>query len=327
MYLAWVPYVLSVSDWRPTAAFDLGVAAWSRWAVGFVLALWPYFSDFILASTFWVLVAPLTLFVLAMLLSNRAEAATVARAAAVWPRARPVALRRLARKCAEEAAAFPAAFAEALGRALLPGGMIHAALERVTDEVASYPAAVAGELRTAARRVARGAGAFTKADFAAGLGDAANELLAFPELLLEALAPGLRDLAPIGEVFVGAAPRAKGEVPDLAAFARMGEPTATPPRSFEAGVGGGDAGTFGASGGHRGGASFLASLASYAGSYGEGGSGAEGRRFRGAPLARVAEEEGEEEGRRGGPAEKGTRGRGDARGLGSVRAAPRPQRV
>ena len=299
MYLAWVPYVLSVSDWRPTAAFDLGVAAWSRWAVGFVLALWPYFSDFILASTFWVLVAPLTLFVLAMLLSNRAEAATVARAAAaaVAKRARPVALRRLARKCAEEAAAFPAAFAEALGRALLPGGMIHAALERVTDEVASYPAAVAGELRTAARRVARGAGAFTKADFAAGLGDAANELLAFPELLLEALAPGLRDLAPIGEVFVGAAPRAKGEVPDLAAFARMGEPTATPPRSFEAGVGGGDAGTFGASGGHRGGASFLASLASYAGSYGEGGGGAEGRRFRGAPLARVVEEEeGEGEG-------------------------------
>jgi hypothetical protein len=256
MYLAWVPYVLSVSDWRPTAAFDLGVAAWSRWAVGFVLALWPYFSDFILTSTFVVLVAPLTLFVLAVLLSNRAEAATVARAAAaaVATRARPVALRRVARRCAEEAAAFPAAFAEALGRALLPGGMIHAALERVTDEVASYPAAVAGELRTAARRVARGAGAFSfsEADFAAGLGDAANELLAFPELLLEALAPGLRDLAPIGEVFVGAAaPRAKGEVPDLAAFARVGEPTATPPRSFEAGGGGGDAGTFGASGGHR----------------------------------------------------------------------------
>ena len=121
MYLAWVPYVLSVSDWRPTAAFDLGVAAWSRWAVGFVLALFPYFSDFILASTFWVLVAPLTLFVLAMLLSNRAEAATGRAAAAAVAGRPPRRARRLARKCAE-GRGLPAAFARHSGARCSPAG-------------------------------------------------------------------------------------------------------------------------------------------------------------------------------------------------------------
>ena len=66
LYLAWVPFILlSAGGWMhlPTALLGgeglTGVVTWFRWAIPFVFNLWPYFSDFILSSTFWVLGVPM----------------------------------------------------------------------------------------------------------------------------------------------------------------------------------------------------------------------------------------------------------------------------
>lgn len=66
LYLAWIPFILaSQGGWlnMPTALFGgeglLGIFGWFRWAIPFVFNLWPYFSDFIVSSTFWVLGVPM----------------------------------------------------------------------------------------------------------------------------------------------------------------------------------------------------------------------------------------------------------------------------
>lgn len=65
LYFAWVPFiVLSKEGW--VSMFGLfggagvwGILGWFRWAIPFVANLWPYFSDFITRSTFWVLGVPM----------------------------------------------------------------------------------------------------------------------------------------------------------------------------------------------------------------------------------------------------------------------------
>ena len=54
----------------------LGIISWFRWAIPFVFNLWPYFSDFIVSSTFWVLGVPmLTVVTVRIRSSGRSPAA------------------------------------------------------------------------------------------------------------------------------------------------------------------------------------------------------------------------------------------------------------
>ena len=228
-YLAWVPYILSLGSVPVEGPFAHGLAGvpeWCRWALSYVVNLWPYFSSFIVTATFWVLVAPVSAVVGALLFANRAELAALARAVArraekARRRAKPGWARRRLRRVAAEAAAFPSTLAESLGQALVPGGWIHQAVTVVTEDVVSYPAKVAAAAAEAAKHVAL---RLAESDVLGVARDVFWELAEFPAILAAATAPYARELAPtlgtLAELFVGQAPLKGHEVPDLKAFAR-----------------------------------------------------------------------------------------------------------
>ena len=227
-YLAWVPYIVSlgVVPEGPFARGLAGVPEWCRWALSYVVNLWPYFSSFIVTATFWVLVAPVSVVVGALLFANRAELAALARAVArraekARRQTKPGWARRRLRRAAAEAAAFPSTLAESLGQALVPGGWIHQAVTVVTEDVVSYPAKVAAAAAEAAKHVAR---RLAESDVLGVARDVFWELAEFPAILAAATAPYARELAPtlgtLAELFVGQAPLKGHEVPDLKAFAR-----------------------------------------------------------------------------------------------------------
>jgi hypothetical protein len=228
-YLAWVPYILSLGSVPVEGPFAHGLAGvpeWCRWALSYVVNLWPYFSSFIVTATFWVLVAPVSAVVGALLFANRAELAALARAVArraekARRRTKPGWARRRLRRAAAEAAAFPSTLAESLGQALVPGGWIHQAVTVVTEDVVSYPAKVAAAAAEAAKHVAL---RLAESDVLGVARDVFWELAEFPAILAAATAPYARELAPtlgtLAELFVGQAPLKGHEVPDLKAFAR-----------------------------------------------------------------------------------------------------------
>jgi hypothetical protein len=224
LYFSWVPFLL-YQGWVPAGPFGdgvFGVVGWFAWAFSFLWHLFPYFSDFLLASTFWVLVAPTTALLAAMLYANRVELRTlVAALARRLARVRPATIRRASRRAARELVAFPAALAESLGRALLPGGRIHDAISVATEEIVSYPNAVASAAVASARDIAA---RLARLDAAGMAADAIREVRDFPALVVAAAKPHVDDLAPLGtvlaELFIGPAPLKGHGVPDLAAFVR-----------------------------------------------------------------------------------------------------------
>ena len=224
LYFSWVPFLL-FQGWVPASPFGdgvFGVVGWFAWAFSFLWHLFPYFSDFLLASTFWVLVAPTAALLAAMLYANRVELrALVAALARRLARVRPATIRRASRRAARELVAFPAALAESLGRALLPGGRIHDAISVATEEIVSYPNAVASAAVASARDIAA---RLARLDAAGMAADAIREVRDFPALVVAAAKPHVEDLAPLGtvlaELFIGPAPLKGHGVPDLAAFVR-----------------------------------------------------------------------------------------------------------
>jgi hypothetical protein len=227
-YLAWVPYIVSlgVVPEGPFAHGLKGVPEWTRWAVSYAVNLWPYFSNFIVTATFWVLVVPVSAVVGALLFANRQEIAALARELTrrvdkARRRAKPGWAKRRFARAAAEAAAFPSTLAETLGQALVPGGWIHNAVVVVTEELVTYPLKVVTGMAEATRRVANRLAA---SDFFGVARDVAWELAEFPAILAAATAPYVNELAPtlgtLAELFVGQAPLKGHEVPDLKAFAR-----------------------------------------------------------------------------------------------------------
>ena len=256
-YLAWVPYIVSlgVVPEGPFAHGLAGVPEWTRWAASYAVNLWPYFSNFIVTATFWVLVVPVSAVVGALLFANRAEIAALARALArrvdeARRRAKPGWAKRRFARAAAEAAAFPSTLAESLGQALVPGGWIHNAVVVVTEELVSYPLKVAAGLAEATRRVAARLAA---SDFFGVARDVAWELAEFPAILAAATAPYARELAPtlgtLAELFVGQAPLKGHEVPDLKAFAREDRRDARGEKRFRADADDADDAGFGIPGG------------------------------------------------------------------------------
>ena len=227
-YLAWVPYIVSlgVVPEGPFAHGLKGVPEWTRWAVSYAVNLWPYFSNFIVTATFWVLVVPVSAVVGVTLFANRREIAALARELTrrvdkARRRAKPGWAKRRFARAAAEAAAFPSTLAETLGQALVPGGWIHNAVVVVTEELVTYPLKVVTGMAEATRRVAKRLAA---SDFFGVARDVAWELAEFPAILAAATAPYVNELAPtlgtLAELFVGQAPLKGHEVPDLKAFAR-----------------------------------------------------------------------------------------------------------
>ena len=221
LYFSWVPFLL-YQGWVPAGPFGDGVFGWFAWLFSFLRHLFPYFSDFILASTFWVLVAPTAALVAASLYANRVELRfLVAVFARRLARVRPATIRRASRRAARELVAFPAAFAESLGRALLPGGRAHDAISVATEEIFSYPNAVVSAAAASARDIAA---RLARLDAAGMVADAVSEVRDFPALVAAAAKPYVENLAPLGtvlaELFIGPAPLKGHDVPDLAAFVR-----------------------------------------------------------------------------------------------------------
>lgn len=227
-YLAWVPYIVSlgVVPEGPFAHGLAGVPEWARWAASYAVNLWPYFSNFIVTATFWVLVVPVSAVVGAKLFANRREIKALARELTrrvdkARRRAKPGWAKRRFARAAAEAAAFPSTLAETLGQALVPGGWIHNAVVVVTEELVTYPLKVVTGMAEATRRVAKRLAA---SDFFGVARDVAWELAEFPAILAAATAPYVNELAPtlgtLAELFVGQAPLKENEVPDLKAFAR-----------------------------------------------------------------------------------------------------------
>ena len=221
LYFSWVPFLL-YQGWVPAGPFGDGVFGWFAWLFSFLRHLFPYFSDFILASTFWVLVAPTAALVAASLYANRVELRfLVAVFARRLARVRPATIRRASRRAARELVAFPAALAESLGRALLPGGRIHDAISVATEEIVSYPNAVVSAAAASARDIAA---RLARLDAAGMVADAVSEVRDFPALVAAAAKPYVENLAPLGtvlaELFIGPAPLKGHGVPDLAAFVR-----------------------------------------------------------------------------------------------------------
>jgi hypothetical protein len=234
-YLAWVPYIVSlgVVPEGPFAHGLAGVPEWTRWAASYAVNLWPYFSNFIVTATFWVLVVPVSAVVGAKLFANRREIKALARELTrrvdkARRRAKPGWAKRRFARAAAEAAAFPSTLAETLGQALVPGGWMHNAVVVVTEELVTYPLKVVTGMAEATRRVAKRLAA---SDFFGVARDVAWELAEFPAILAAATAPYVNELAPtlgtLAELFVGQAPLKENEVPDLKAFARE-----KPPRAF-----------------------------------------------------------------------------------------------
>jgi hypothetical protein len=227
-YLAWVPYIVSlgVVPEGPFAHGLAGVPEWARWAASYAVNLWPYFSNFIVTATFWVLVVPVSAVVGAKLFANRREIKALARELTrrvdkARRRAKPGWAKRRFARAAAEAAAFPSTLAETLGQALVPGGWMHNAVVVVTEELVTYPLKVVTGMAEATRRVAKRLAA---SDFFGVARDVAWELAEFPAILAAATAPYVNELAPtlgtLAELFVGQAPLKGHEVPDLKAFAR-----------------------------------------------------------------------------------------------------------
>jgi hypothetical protein len=148
-YLAWVPYILSLGSVPVEGPFAHGLAGvpeWCRWALSYVVNLWPYFSSFIVTATFWVLVAPVSVVVGALPL-RQPSGARGARARRRQARGKGSAASEAgvgeapgSGRVAAEAAAFPSTLAESLGQALVPAAWIHQAVTVVTEDVVSYPA-------------------------------------------------------------------------------------------------------------------------------------------------------------------------------------------
>ena len=192
-YLAWVPYILSLGSVPVEGLFAHGLA-------GVPVVPWALSSSstsavllsFIVTATFWVLVAPNSAVVGALLGQpselRRWRAPSPAREKAGGERSQ-VGGRRL-RRAAAEAAAFPSTLAESLGQALVPGGWIHRGhrRDRGRGELPGVAAAAAGgEARRATPgRVGRSRGGARRV-----LG-----LAEFPAIPAAATAPYARELAP-----------------------------------------------------------------------------------------------------------------------------------